>query len=202
MTAQFTSAFYALSEGLGVADPAAAAPARAATVAAANASTVSYPTWLADVTAATGPVQAYLQQRVAAASSTKGRAIVLDIGNTSLASYFSSGYPVPATPPVLALAEYATAHGVKVFFVTGRPELIDEITEYNLTSVGYTVDGLYSRNVLQLLESLETFKTAARKQIEADGYDIVANVGNSASDLAGGYADATFKLPDYEGLLD
>ena len=91
---------------------------------------------------------------------------------------------------------------MKVFFVTGHPELIDAAIEYNLTSVGYTVDGLYSRNVLQLPESLQTFKTAARKQIEADGYDIVANVGNSASDLVGGYADATFKLPDYDGLLD
>ncbi|MFC1400676.1 MULTISPECIES: HAD family acid phosphatase [Streptacidiphilus] len=194
--------------GLGLAAPAAAAPARAASTAVstststAAASTVSYATWLADATAATAPAQAYLQQRVAAVSSTKGLAIVLDIDNTSLASYFSSGYPVPATPPVLALAQYATAHGVKVFFVTGRPDLIDAATEYNLTSVGYTVDGLYSRNVLQLLESLQTFKTAARKQIEANGYDIVANVGNSASDLAGGYADATFKLPDYDGLLD
>jgi predicted secreted acid phosphatase len=190
--------------GLGIADPAAAAPARTAAVSArtAAASTVSYATWLADVTTATAPAQAYLQQRVAAASSTSKLAIVLDIDNTSLASYFYSSYPVPATPPVLALAQYATAHGVKVFFVTGRPELIDAITEYNLTSVGYTVDGLYSRNVLELLESLQTFKTAARKQIEGDGYDIVANVGNSASDLAGGYADATFKLPDYNGLLD
>ncbi|TDU05432.1 putative acid phosphatase of HAD superfamily subfamily IIIB [Streptomyces sp. 846.5] len=190
--------------GLGIADPAAAAPARATAVSArsAAASTVTYATWLADVTAATAPAQAYLQQRVAAASSTSKLAIVLDIDNTSLASYFYSSYPVPATPPVLALAKYATAHGVKVFFVTGRPELIDEITEYNLTSVGYTVDGLYSRNVLELLESLQTFKTASRKQIEGDGYDIVANVGNSASDLAGGYADATFKLPDYNGLLD
>ncbi|MEY9839650.1 HAD family acid phosphatase [Streptacidiphilus sp. EB103A] len=190
--------------GLGIADPAAAAPARTAAVSArsAAATTVTYATWLADATAATAPAQAYLQQRVAAASSTDRLAIVLDIDNTALASYFSSGYPVPATPPVLALAQYATAHGVKVFFVTGRPELIDEITEYNLTQVGYTVDGLYSRNVLELLESLQTFKTAARKQIEGDGYDIVANVGNSASDLAGGYADATFKLPDYNGLLD
>jgi predicted secreted acid phosphatase len=192
--------------GLGIADPAAAAPVRAAAVSttsvSANASTVSYATWLADVTTATAPAQAYLEQRVAAASSTDKLAIVLDIDNTSLASYFYSSYPVPATPPVLALAQYATAHGVKVFFVTGRPELIDEVTEYNLKSVGYTVDGLYSRNVLELLESLQTFKTAARKQIEGDGYDIVANVGNSASDLAGGYADATFKLPDYNGLLD
>jgi predicted secreted acid phosphatase len=190
--------------GLGIADPAAAAPARTAAVSArsAAASTVSYATWLADVTTATAPAQAYLEQRVAAASSTDKLAIVLDIDNTSLASYFYSSYPVPATPPVLALAQYATAHGVKVFFVTGRPELIDEVTEYNLKSVGYTVDGLYSRNVLELLESLQTFKTAARKQIEGDGYDIVANVGNSASDLAGGYADATFKLPDYNGLLD
>ncbi|WP_084718766.1 HAD family acid phosphatase [Streptacidiphilus carbonis] len=205
-----TAAACAAALSLGLAGQAAAsAPVRSAAVASASAGaatsagTVSYATWLADVSTATAPAQAYLQQRVAAASFSGKPAIVLDIDNTSLASYFNpSSYPVPATPPVLALAQYATAHGVKVFFVTGRPDLIDLVSKYNLTSVGYTVDGLYSRNPLQLLESLQSFKTAARKQIEADGYDVVANVGNSASDLAGGYADATFKLPDYDGLLD
>jgi predicted secreted acid phosphatase len=162
----------------------------------------SYDTWLADVTAVIGPAQTYLKQRLASATPRQKLAIVLDIDNTSLASYFSSTYPIPATPPVLALAKYAAAHGTSVWFVTGRPELIDVATLYNLKTAGYPVRGLYSRDLIELLEPLQTFKTAARKQIESDGYKIIANIGNNTTDLIGGHAERTFKLPDYDGLLD
>jgi predicted secreted acid phosphatase len=199
----------ALAALAGVATPASAATTAstataspAATPAAATSSTVTYDQWLSDATAATAPALGYLQQRVAAGSFSGTPAIVLDIDNTSLASYFyPTAYPTPATEPVLRLAQYATAHAVKVLFVTARPDLIDLATEFNLASVGYTVDGLYSRNPLQLLESIQTFKTDTRKKLVAEGYDIVANVGNNTTDLDGGYADAAFKLPDYNGLL-
>lgn len=189
---------------LGTAAPALAQTARpaAATAASSAASTVTYAQWISDVTAVTDQAQTYLTGALATTAAGEKPAIVLDIDNTALASYFNSSYPVPATPPVLALAKYAAAHGAKIFFVTGRPDIIDLFTKNNLTSVGYQVDGLYSRNPIQLFESLQTFKTGARQQITADGYTIVANIGNSQSDLDGGYAQATFKLPDYNGLLD
>lgn len=189
---------------LGAAAPALAQTARPAAAFAASsaATTVTYAQWISDVTAVTDQAQAYLSGALASVPSGEKPAIVLDIDNTALASYFNSSYPVPATPPVLAIAKYAAAHGAKIFFVTGRPDIIDAFTKYNLTNVGYQVDGLYSRNPIQLFESLATFKTGARKQITADGYTIVANIGNSQSDLDGGYAQATFKLPDYNGLLD
>jgi predicted secreted acid phosphatase len=171
-------------------------------VKAAASTTITYAQWQADVTVVTNQAQAYIEQRIAAASSTSNLAIVLDIDNTALANYFSSSYPTPADPPVLAIAKYAASKGVKIFFVTARPDLIDEITEYNLKAVGYPVDGLYSRNVIQLFESIQTFKTGVRQQLEADGYDIIANIGNNWVDLNGGYADTTWKLPDYNGLLD
>jgi predicted secreted acid phosphatase len=189
---------------LGTAAPALAQTARPAAVNAAStaAATVTYAQWISDVTAVTNQAQSYLNGALASVPAGEKPAIVLDIDNTALASYFNSSYPVPATPPVLALAKYAAAHGAKIFFVTGRPDIIDSFTQYNLTNVGYQVDGLYSRNPIQLFESLQTFKTGARQQIAADGYTIVANIGNSQSDLDGGYAQATFKLPDYNGLLD
>jgi predicted secreted acid phosphatase len=184
---------------LGVASPAGAAPARPA---AASATTVGYDQWMADVSTALAPAQSYLAQRVASAAPGAKLAIVLDLDNTALESYFHpTTYPTPATPQVLALARYASAHGVSVFAVTARPDIIDEVTEYNLDAVGYRVAGIYSRNPLQLFESYQAFKTGARKEITNDGYDIVANIGNNTSDLAGGYADTTYKLPDYDGLL-
>ncbi|MER5525111.1 HAD family acid phosphatase [Streptomyces sp. NPDC002677] len=174
---------------------AAALPAQAADVTEAQ--------WLSDVAAVTGPAQSYIDSRAAANTSGARLAIVLDIDNTSLETYFEGGITVPATPPVLALAQDAHAKGVSVFFVSARSNLFNLVTKSNLTSVGYPVDGLYARTVAQLLtESIADFKTSQRKAIEANGYDIVANIGNNTTDLSGGYADTTYKLPDYDGLLD
>jgi len=40
------------------------------------------------------------------------------------------------------------------------------------------------------------YKSATRAHIESLGYEIVANFGDQYSDLIGGYADRTFKLPN------
>jgi predicted secreted acid phosphatase len=164
--------------------------------------TVTEAQWLSDVASVTGPAQTYIDGRVAANTSGAKLAVVLDIDNTSLESHFEGGYPTPATPAVLALANDARGRGVSVFFVTARVNLIDSATTYNLTTVGFPVNGLYSRSLFDLAANVADFKTAQRKKIEAAGYDIVANIGNSATDLTGGYADQTYKLPDYDGLLD
>ncbi len=42
--------------------------------------------------------------------------------------------------------------------------------------------------------STVAYKSAARADIEKQGYEIVANVGDQYSDLAGGHADAAYKL--------
>lgn len=160
-----------------------------------------YGTWISDVTSVTQQAHTFVEQRTAAASGEK-LAMVLDIDNTSLATYYKGGYPTPAVPPVLDLAKYARTRGVAVFFVTARPDFLYLPTLINLTSVGYPVVGLYGRSLPDLFEQVSTFKTEERKEIEAAGYKIIANVGNSTSDLVGGYAEQTFKLPDYNGLLD
>ena len=137
-------------------------------------------------------------------------AIVLDIDETSLSNYaglvatnFSSiGTAIPAAAgtgtaiaPTLALYKDARARGVAVFFVTGRPSIIDASTQSNLKSVGYNQgwDGLQYKPTDQ---GTEAFKSAARAAIEAKGYDIIANVGDQESDLDGGHADRAFKLPN------
>jgi hypothetical protein len=137
-------------------------------------------------------------------------AIVLDIDETSLSNYsglvasnFSSaGTAIPAAAgtgtaiaPTLALYKDARARGVAVFFVTGRPSLIDSATQSNLRSVGYNQgwDGLQYKPSDQ---GTEAFKSAARAAIEARGYDIVVNMGDQESDLDGGHADRDFKLPN------
>ena len=40
------------------------------------------------------------------------------------------------------------------------------------------------------------YKSGTRAYIESQGYDIIANFGDQFSDLEGGYADKTFKMPN------
>jgi hypothetical protein len=44
--------------------------------------------------------------------------------------------------------------------------------------------------------SAADFKAPERAKIAAKGYTIIANVGDQPSDLAGGYAERTFLLPN------
>jgi predicted secreted acid phosphatase len=88
--------------------------------------------------------------------------------------------------------------GVAVFFITGRPESLRKPTERNLRAAGYDgwsalvmVPGNFPR-----LKSAADYKAPARKRIAEQGYTIVLNMGDQESDLAGGYAERTFKLPD------
>ena len=156
--------------------------------------------WLSDVAAVTGPAQAYIDGRVAANTSGAKLAIVLDIDNTSLESYYHPLLTTPATPPVLALAKLAKADGAAVFFVTDRTEFIRSLTQDNLSGVGFPVDGLSMRPLFNF-DPAQVNKTKARAAIEAQGYTIVANIGNNTTDLDGGHAERTFKLPDYDGAL-
>ncbi|SEE80866.1 HAD family acid phosphatase [Streptomyces sp. Ag109_O5-10] len=176
-----------------------AAPAQAATES--SSATVDYATWQQDCQSVMDQALPYLKQRIAAAEPGQKQAIVFDIDNTTLETDFGFSYPQPANKPVLNVAKYAQEHGVSLFFVTARPGIIYLPTEYNLEHDGYQVSGLYARGFLDLFKDVAAYKTAQRADIENKGYDIIANIGNSATDLSGGHADKTFKLPDYNGQL-
>ncbi|MFD4605122.1 HAD family acid phosphatase [Streptomyces sp. NPDC058464] len=176
-----------------------AAPAQAATET--SSTTVDYATWQQDCQSVMDQALPYLKERIAAAKPGEKQAIVFDIDNTTLETDFGFSYPQPANKPVLNVAKYAQQHGVSLFFVTARPGIIYLPTEYNLEYDGYQVSGLYARGFLDLFKDVAAYKTAQRVDIENKGYDIIANIGNSASDLSGGHADKAFKLPDYNGQL-
>jgi predicted secreted acid phosphatase len=163
------------------------------------AGTVTQAQWLADVSTDLAPAWAYVEQYVADPTADRP-AIVLDIDNTSLQTYFHP-ITVPAVPQVLDLVDYAHDHGISIFFVTARPDFIAPITRFTLEKAGYPVDGLYGRDLGDLFEPVQEFKTDMRTDIENQGYTIIANIGNNWTDLEGGHAEATFKLPDYNGLL-
>ncbi|WP_330283058.1 HAD family acid phosphatase [Streptomyces sp. NBC_00588] len=174
-----------------------AAPADAAT----STEDVDYATWQKDCQSVMDQALPYLQQRIAAAPPGEKQAIVFDIDNTTLETDFGFSFPQPANKPVLNVAEYAQDHGVSIFFVTARPGIIQAPTEWNLEHDGYQVSGLYVRGLFDLFKDVAAYKTAQRVDIENKGYDIIANIGNSPTDLTGGHAEKTFKLPDYDGQL-
>ena len=178
--------------------PADAAPATTTGTAAAD---VDYATWQRDCRAVMDQALPYLRERIADAAPGEKQAIVLDIDNTSLETDFGFSYPQPANRPVLEAARYAQEHGVALFFVTARPGIIGAPTEWNLDHAGYESSGLYVRGFLDLFRNVAEYKTAQRAHIESKGYTIIANIGNTPTDLSGGHAEKAFKLPDYDGRL-
>jgi len=144
----------------------------------------------------------------------KKLAIVLDIDETSLSNYPDmvamgfGGTPQqindaiakgkdPVIAPTLELYRYAKANNVAVFFITGRPEPARALTEHNLATAGYlNWDSLTLRPVDYHEKTIAIYKTKAREDVEKQGYDIVLNIGDQQSDLAGKHADKAFKLPN------
>ncbi|MEU3777330.1 HAD family acid phosphatase [Streptomyces sp. NPDC032472] len=194
--------------------PAASAEAAPATTSSATATSsapggnaallgIDYAAWKRDVAAVMAPARPYVEQRIAQAPAGEKPAIVLDIDNSSLETDFHWFWtvPTPAIAEVRDLTRYANEHGVAIFFVTARPGIIASLTERNLRQVGYPVSGLYVRDLPDLFHEVSAYKTAKRAEIEARGYTIIANIGNNQSDLVGGHAERTFKLPDYNGKL-
>jgi len=141
-------------------------------------------------------------------------AIVLDVDETSVSNYkrmvrrdFSTSHKfidqdvlaaeALAIKPIYDLYKHALAHKVAVFFITGRPESFRVATETNLVKSGYVHwKGLYLKPNSYNNASNIPFKSATRARIERQGYKIVANLGDQRSDLTGGHALHSYKLPN------
>lgn len=101
-----------------------------------------------------------------------------------------------AIAPTLELFNAARSTGVAVFFITGRHEKERRVTRRNLTLEGFSGwTDLILRDDADTRPTTE-FKTEARVKVEKQGYTIIANVGDQQSDLDGGHAQCTFKLPN------
>jgi predicted secreted acid phosphatase len=105
----------------------------------------------------------------------------------------------PAIIPVQSIYDTAVRGKIDIFFITGRPEEARASTERNLRDVGYDT---WTKIFFQppprddVTMTARGFKIDTRRQLEQQGYIIVANVGDQVSDLVGGYAERFFKLPN------
>jgi hypothetical protein len=123
----------------------------------------------------------------------------------------------PAVPGMVAMVDQAKDEGYAVFFITGRPDSQAAATLGNLANAGYPApDALFTKppvgsypSYLDKPEFCATaiannvscatipYKSGTRAHIENDlGYEIVGDFGDQYSDLLGGYADKTFKVPN------
>lgn len=153
--------------------------------------------WLQDVAPVAAGLHRHLEQRLAHVRGGEKPAVVLDIDNTSLATHYDEGNPVKA---VLDATEYAHAHGAAVLFASYRDADSRRSTTEQLTSAGYTVDGLCLKPAGHSPGKAQV-KLGCRKRYEAKGYTLIANVGNRSTDFQGGHYEKGFKLPDYDGAL-
>ena len=101
-----------------------------------------------------------------------------------------------AIVPTRRLVARARERGVAVFFITGRPGDLQDETEANLREQGYTWDGVILPENYGQTESAVDFKAPARRRLVEQGYTVVLTIGDQESDLAGGFAERTFKLPN------
>ena len=159
----------------------------------------------------------YLKTRLARerkSSAHEKFAVVLDIDETSLSNYDDlqaiDFARVPNTShdagnkgtnsviqPTLNLYRYAKENNIAVFFITGRTETSRPATEKNLQQAGFNNwDGLTFKPKNYHEKTAAIYKAQTREQIEKQGYDIVLNIGDQQSDLIGGHADKSFKLPN------
>jgi len=175
-----------------------------------------------DVAAVFTSAQKFVEEN---ATRSKRPALVLDIDETSLTNWpnlaaddfgFVAGGScdlLPAGPcgfnqwilksqaaaltPAVTLFTAAKANGVAVIFITGRPDSQRDATIINLDRAGY--DGwteLRTRHDHDDFPNVQAFKQAERIKVEAEGYTIIANVGDQQSDIDGGHGGCVFKVPN------
>ena len=111
-----------------------------------------------------------------------------------------------AIPASKKFFDWALENNIAVFFITGRRAVTDKIendpTAINLKKEGFTgYKKLYLKPKTGKIITIE-YKSGARKEIMEMGYTIIANIGDQWSDLEGGYAEKSFKLPNPMYFVD
>jgi acid phosphatase len=171
-----------------------------------------------DVAKVAAEANRYLTRRIPkgipkSAKNARKMAVVFDIDETTLSNvrHIQSqdyGYlpkvwdawvaeaQATAIYPVQAVYQTAVNAGIDVFFITGRTPEQAAATEKNLREVGYETWTKIFYKPADWAQSTRGFKTETRRQLTAEGYLIILNVGDQASDLLGGYAEKTFKVPN------
>ena len=110
-----------------------------------------------------------------------------------------------AIDPSLKFFDAVRAKHVAVFFVTGRRDSQRRVTIRNLHRAGFEDWArLMTRPDDDKAKSIVPFKSGERAKIESGKkpYTILATIGDQQSDLDGGHAECTFKVPNPFYFID
>jgi hypothetical protein len=135
-----------------------------------------------------------------------------------------TGHLMPAVPGMVALVKSAAGAGCAIFGLTGRPLSQQADTIANLTEKGYvdaaskplfTADHFFTKGAVVVTAgaaaiptqpwvdcgtdnacSTIEYKSGTRGHIEDLDFNILGNFGDQWSDLIGGFADHTYKVPN------
>jgi predicted secreted acid phosphatase len=151
--------------------------------------------WLADVKGAMQESRPYVRQRVAAQTTDETLAVNFDIDNTVIATFYDGG---GAIPKMHKFARLLDKLGVALVFNSGRLANQQQRTVNQLTRAGFSVAGVCLRNKG---ETLPVGKQRCRDRFIAEGYTLIANVGNNPTDFEGDGYERAFMLPNYGGVL-
>ena len=169
--------------------------------------------YLRAIGAVAAQADAWLVERAAKRVPGERLAVVFDLDETLLSNWphidaMGLGYTpaawetwvvaakAPPIEPVRAVYRTARRLGIEIIYITGRRERQRPGTEKNVRAIEC---GEFVELVMKPDDWKGTaaeFKAAARARVTARGHKIVANVGDQDSDLTGGHAERTFKLPN------
>lgn len=150
--------------------------------------------WLGDVKEAMQGSRSYVRSRVAAAAPGERLAVNFDIDNTVIATYYDGGGAIPI---MLRFARLLDRLDVDLVFNTGRLADQRQRTVRQLERNGFPVAAVCLRTKG---ERLAEGKQRCRDGFIADGYTLIANVGNNDTDFEGDGYERAFELPNY-GVL-
>jgi predicted secreted acid phosphatase len=168
-----------------------------------------------DVESVAEQVKVWIGERVERRLEGEKLAIVLDIDETVLSNYpqmdredFGYNRPdwvawvdkaeAPVIEPMREVYREARKLGVAVVFLTGRSDPAEKPgTLINLEREGMEE---YLRIYFKTAEDTEPTaaerKVKRRAEVEAEGWTIIASVGDQYSDFQGGHTERGFKLPN------
>lgn len=142
-------------------------------------------------------------------------AIIFDVDETVLSNYkyikeLDFGYrhdlwveymkksQAEAITPTKKIYKWCVENNVKVIFLTGRGHDVYQQTYRNLLLQGFTeIEKLICRSESELKLSAAEYKSAQRKSLSEEGYNIIATIGDLNSDLVGENAGLKVKIPNY-----
>lgn len=166
-----------------------------------------------EITTVAARAREWIETRAARRKGTERLAVVFDLDETLLRNWpaidaenfvyvpaiwdpWVESARATAVEPVREVYRVARRLGLGVILLTSRRARERGYTGENLRAIGcadadeliFMPDGFKG--------SAEAFKTEQRARLGAAGWTIIANLGDQQSDLVGGHAERTFKLPN------